>query len=193
LGELRINRGKFSAYGQSLTIERGRLLFASGPIDDPGLDIRATRRSGEVLAGVLARGSLKAPELTLFSEPAMSQTDALSYLVLGHAADQAAGADAQLLYQAATSVGLVGGEFLAKKIGHAFGIQEVAIETGTKPEDTRLALGTYLSPRLYISYGIGLLEPVNTFRLRYTLSKRWQFQTESGTAAGADLLYTIER
>ncbi len=193
LGELRVVQGEYSIYGQELKVERGRLIFASSPINDPGLDMRATRRTGEVLAGVQARGTLKSPELTLFSEPGMSDTDTLAYLMLGRPADQAARADGELLYQAATSLGAAGGELLAKKIGSVFGIKDVSIQTGTTSTDTALVIGTYLSPRLYINYGIGLLEPVNTFRMRYKLNKNWQFQSESGVRSGADILYTIER
>ena len=193
LGELRVVKGKYSVYRQDLTIERGRLIFAGTPLSDPGLDMRAVRRTGEVLAGVLARGTLKSPQLTLFSEPTMGETDILSYLILGRPADLAANADGQLLYQAAASLGFSGGELLAKKIGQVFGVEDISIQTGSKPQDTALAIGTYLSPRLYINYGIGLLEPVNTLRLRYRVNKNWQFQSETGTHSGADLLYTIER
>jgi translocation and assembly module TamB len=193
LGELRVVQGEYSIYRQDLKVERGRLIFASGPIDDPGLDMRATRRTGDVLAGVQARGTLKSPELTLFSEPSMSDTDTLSYLMLGRPADQARGADGELLYQAATSLGAAGGELLAQKIGSVFGIKDVSIQTGATSTDTALVIGTYLSPRLYVNYGIGLLEPVNTFRMRYKLNKNWQFQSETGVHSGADILYTIER
>ena len=193
LGELHVVKGKYTVYRQDLTIERGRLIFASSPLSDPGLDMRAVRRTGEVLAGVLARGTLKSPQLTLFSEPTMGETDILSYLILGRPADLAAGTDGQLLYQAAVSLGFSSGELLAKKIGQTFGIEDISIQTGSKPKDTALAIGTYLSPRLYINYGIGLLEPVNTLRLRYRLNKNWQFQSETGNHSGADLLYTIER
>ncbi len=193
LGELRVVQGQYTIYRQELKVERGRLIFASGPIGDPGLDMRAVRRTGDVLAGVQARGTLKSPELTLFSEPSMSDTDTLSYLMLGRPADQAGRADGELLYQAATSLGAAGGELLAKKIGNVFGIKDVSIQTGTTPTDTALVIGTYLSPRLYINYGIGLLEPVNTFRMRYKLNKNWQFQSETGVYSGADILYTIER
>ena len=54
-------------------------------------------------------------------------------------------------------------------------------------------VGRYLSPKIYVSYGIGLIEAFNTFIVRYQLSKRWQLKAESGEAHGADLLYTIER
>ena len=55
-------------------------------------------------------------------------------------------------------------------------------------------LGKYLSPRLYISYGIGLFEPVSTFRIRYLFNEHMTFQAEaSATQSGADVFYTFER
>jgi translocation and assembly module TamB len=192
-GEVRFVAGTYEVYGTKLNIDSGRLVFTGGPIADPGLDVRAVRRVGDVLAGVQARGTLNHPELTLFSEPPMDQAEALSYLMLGKPTRQAAAADGELLTKAATSLGFAGGERLARHIGQVFGIEEVRIESGATAQSASLMLGTYLSPRLYVNYGIGLFETVNTLRLRYDISKHWQIQTETGIQSGADLLYTIER
>jgi translocation and assembly module TamB len=72
-------------------------------------------------------------------------------------------------------------------------LSEVRIEAEGPLEEAALVAGKYLSPRLYVSYGVGLFEPINTFRLRYMLSSRWTLQAETGKAAGADALYRIER
>ncbi|MEZ5582839.1 MAG: translocation/assembly module TamB domain-containing protein [Candidatus Competibacteraceae bacterium] len=67
-------------------------------------------------------------------------------------------------------------------------------ESGDNPDDASVVLGRYLSPDLYVSYGIGLLDAVNTFRLRYQLTKQLTFESSTtGTDSGADLFYTIER
>ncbi|MDN5850136.1 MAG: translocation/assembly module TamB domain-containing protein, partial [Nitrococcus sp.] len=64
-GELRIVNGEYRAYGQGLVIETGRILFAGGPIDQPGVNIRAVRHPAEdITVGVQVRGSLKKPEFT---------------------------------------------------------------------------------------------------------------------------------
>jgi translocation and assembly module TamB len=55
-------------------------------------------------------------------------------------------------------------------------------------------IGKYLSPDLYVSYGLGLFEPVSTVRLEYTLDENWKLSTESSTfSSGGDIIYTIER
>src|SRR5437762_9893060 len=42
-GELSVTEGKYTAYGRKLDIQLGRLIFTGGPIDDPGIDVRAVR------------------------------------------------------------------------------------------------------------------------------------------------------
>ena len=59
--------------------------------------------------------------------------------------------------------------------------------------ETSLVLGKYLSPRLYISYGISLAESINTIKMRYTLGDRWTLRTEAGKERSAEIVYTIEK
>jgi hypothetical protein len=61
-------------------------------------------------------------------------------------------------------------------------------------------VGKYLSPRLYVNYGIGMFSPINTFTIRYLLGRTWSIQTQQGAAlngqgqaTGVDVLYTVER
>nr|MDA8387610.1 translocation/assembly module TamB domain-containing protein [Nitrospiraceae bacterium] len=197
-GELVIVKGRYKAYGQNLAISQGKLFFGGGPVDDPGLDIRATRKAqNDVIAGIHVTGTLKAPRLVVFSEPAMDETDALAYLVLGKPLGSASSSQGSLLYTAATTAGLAGGKFIASKIGALFGITKVTVEKGpaTTPsgqEQATLFLGRYLSPRLYVAYGIGLFETSNVFRVRYRLTRDWLVQTETGTETGGDVLWEFQ-
>lgn len=193
-GELKITDGKYKAYGRELEVERGRLIFAGGPIDNPGIDARALRRIGaDVVAGISVRGTLKSPVLTLFSEPPMSQADVLSYLILGHPLHQASSAEGRTLAGAASALTITGGGLLARQIGARFGFEQVEIQAGDAPEEAALVVGRYLSPKLFVAYSVGLFEQINLLRLRYQLSSRWTVQTETGTYSGADLFFTIER
>jgi autotransporter translocation and assembly factor TamB len=82
-GELRVVDGTFGAFGQRLEIETGRLIYTGGPLENPGLEIRAVRRVDQVTAGALVRGTLQEPEITLYSDPPMPSAEVLSYLTLG--------------------------------------------------------------------------------------------------------------
>jgi translocation and assembly module TamB len=192
-GELQLVGGTFQAYGQDLIIEEGRLLFAGGSVTDPGLRVRAYRRARDgVRAGVEARGTLEAPEVTLWSEPPMAHGDALAYLLLGRPLEATSEGEADYLARAATSLGLRGGALLAERLGERWGFEEATIETGDTLQEASLMLGRFLTPRLYVGYGVGLFDPVSTFRIRYRLTERWTLQGESGKASSGDLLYTIE-
>lgn len=194
-GELKILDGTYRAYGQDLTIDHGRLLFSGGPVTNPGLDMRASRKIGMVTAGLQITGSLRSPQLQVFSDPPMTQSNALAYLLFGHGVNQTSGAEQSTLNRAANAIGIAGGTLIAKAIGRQVGVDTVSVENAspysTNASQASLFLGKYLSPRLYVSYGIGLYEPISLFRIRYTLSRHWALEAESGTISGADILYTI--
>lgn len=188
-GEVNVVDGTYRAYRQELTIERGRLIYNGGPVTEPGLDLRAVRRPRDVLVGVQVRGTLREPEATLFSEPTMQQSEILSYLVLGIPLGEAGEGDRSALNSAVAGAS----GWLAGRVGEGIGIDNVAIEEGATEEETELVLGTYLHPRLYVSYGVGLFESFSRVRLRYSLSERWSLEGESGPSSSGDLIYSIER
>ena len=192
-GELAVKDGLYKAYGQELQIEQGRVLYRDSPLDNPGLDVRAVRKTGDVVAGVRVLGTAQDPVAELYSTPSMPQADVLSYLLLGRPVANASGGDTELLAQAATSLGLKGGNALAESLGHAFGLDEVSVGGDGDLESTALTVGKYLSPRLYVNYSVGLLDAANRLQMRYDLSKRLSIQTETGAATGGDILYRIER
>jgi translocation and assembly module TamB len=196
-GELRIEKGTYEAYGQKLDIRRGRLLFAGGPMTRPGLDVEAVRQATQdILVGARVQGTLAQPKLTLFSEPPLPQQEQLSYLVLGRSLDSTSSSETSALSSAAIALGLKGGNFVSDRLNKSLGIQEFGIETqpGEGSSSASFVIGRYLSPSLYVSYGIGLFEPVNTLKLRYTISSHWRLVTESSAEGkGGDLLYHIER
>ncbi len=199
-GELNIVDGRYQAYGQNLIIENGRILFPGGPISEPGLDVRAVRGDLEdenVIVGVQVRGRLRSPEFELFSEPSMSQQEQLSYLVLGRELGASSAGESSLLTRAALALGLKGGNYLAENFGSKLGLDEIGLEPSAMSkgdgEQASLVIGKYLSPKLYISYGIGLLEPVSTMRLEYSITKGLELVTESsGAQTSGDLIFTIE-
>ncbi len=152
--------------------------------------------------GINVSKSLLKPHIAFYSKPSgLSQTDILSYLVTGQAASQLSQSQGQLLFQAASSLGGEGGTIskLKADLEHRLGIQvSVASDQYYNPstqsvtQNTSLVLGKYLTPKLYVNYSIGVLEPINTLRMNYSLGRGWNAQTETNTiASGADLLYSF--
>jgi len=192
-GELTVPEGRYRAYGQRLDVEHGRLLYTGGPLSNPGIDLRAVRHINDVTAGLKVHGSLNQPKIELFSIPAMGQTDTLSYLMLGRPIETSSDEEGAMMAKAVLALGLSGGDRLARSLGDRFGLDEMRVESSASGDQASLVMGRYLSPKLYVSYGVGLLEAFNTFTLRYQISDKWQLKGESGEYQGADLLYTIER
>jgi translocation and assembly module TamB len=188
-GELGVAEGKYAALGRRLDIERGRLVFTGGALNDPGVDIRATKEFPDVKAGVNVRGTLRAPRMTFFAEPSLPQSQIVSLLLAGGTFDSAQGDAASAGRSALIAQG---GAILAQQLGQRIGIEDVGIEQNLANEAS-LVLGKYLSPRLYVSYGISLAEAINTFKMRYTINDRWTIKTEAGKEVSADIVYTVEK
>lgn len=196
-GEINITQGSYTAYGQDLTIERGRVIFAGGQLTEPGLDVRAVRQATpEVAVGVDVRGSLADPRLTLFSTPALPESDQLSYLVLGRPMSGGSASERSVLQQAALALGVKGGKLITDRLSQSLAVDNIGIESapGEDNDQAALVIGKYLSPKLYVSYGYGLFEPISTLRLEYQLSRLWRIVTEStNQAAGGDFEWVLEK
>ncbi|MCB1655057.1 MAG: translocation/assembly module TamB, partial [Pseudomonadales bacterium] len=186
-GELRLNNGRYRAYGQRLTIRRARLLFA-GPIDQPYLDIEAVRQTDDVIAGIRLTGSAEQPTTQIFSEPAMSQEQALSYLVLGRPLT-GTGEDDNLLAQAALGLGLMGSSGITTDLANHLGIKDFELDTEGSGNDTAVVASGKINERLSVRYGVGVFEPASTIALRYKLSKRVYVEVASGVASSLDIFY----
>jgi translocation and assembly module TamB len=184
-GELSVAEGTYTAYARKLDIQRGRLIFRGGPIDDPGIDVVAQKKFPDVTAGVKVRGTLTQPRMSFFSDPPLPQSQIVSLILAGGSLQSAQNASNAALGQ--------GAALLAAELGSRVGVPDVSLETDPIANETSLVLGRYLSPRLYVSYGVSLTEQLNVFKMRYTLGDHWTVRTELGQARGADLVYSIDR
>jgi len=186
-GELNLNDGRYRAYGQRLTIRKARLLFA-GPLDQPYLDIEAIRQTDDVIAGIRLTGSAEQPTTTVFSEPAMSQEQALSYLVLGRPLSTN-GEDNNMMAQAALALGLAGSSSTAGKLASGLGIKDFDLDTSGSGDKTSVVASGKITDKLSLRYGVGVFEPANTIALRYMLSKKVYLEAAGGVASSLDIFY----
>ncbi|MEZ4484360.1 MAG: translocation/assembly module TamB domain-containing protein [Syntrophotaleaceae bacterium] len=193
-GRIAVAEGNFSAYGAKLDIQRGQLLF-NGPVEEPALDILAIRTVRKVKAGVRITGTPQAPNITLYSDPAMTDSDRLAYIVLGRPLARSSG-EADLMMTAAGAM-LSEGEsvVLQDRLKRQLGLDTLGFEAGDDEGDvaaSMLTIGKYLSPNLYVSIGQSLFTETSEFRMRYSLGERWELESMTGTESGVDLFYKIE-
>lgn len=212
-GTVRVREGLFSAYGQTLRISRGRVIF-NGPLDNPALDLVAMRRGAVVEAGVAVGGTALSPRITLVSEPEVSDAEKLSWLVLGTSmGDARSGAQSAALSAAAAT--LFGSETLDGGLASKLGLDVLAIrnasdagfsadfdarfptQTGIANASTLgaandvIAIGKRLGSRMLLSYEQGLKGVWSLVRLQYDITRRLTARAQTGTDTGVDLLYSF--
>lgn len=188
--------GTYRAYGQILTVKNGRLLFAGTPIDNPGLDLRAAReiRSDNVTVGLRVQGTAQKPLVTVYSDPPMEQAQALSYLVTGRPLSSQNGGQSDALALATQALGTAAGDRIAKRLGAQLGVDEIGVSSSSALGGSAFTVGKYLSPRLYLSYGVGVFTPGEVITLRYRFNRYLEFEAENATTGNrAGLNYKIEK
>ncbi len=189
-GELQIKDGQYVALARKLDIERGKLIYSDRLLADPAIDIRAVKVFPDVKAGVNVRGTLREPRLSFFSEPSIPQSDIVQILLAGSSYNASTGNSSNT--NGSQEVAGQAAAILASQLGSRLGIPDISVESDLS-SDTSLVLGRYLSPRLYLSYGISLTESISTVKMRYTLNDHWTIRTEAGKERAADLVFTIEK
>ena len=190
-GQIHLVNGEYQAYGQNLIIDQGTLNFI-GPIENPALNIRAIRPHLTRTVGVQITGTANAPVVQLVSDPPLSDSDALSWLVLGHGLSAATEGDASILVGVASS--LFGRGEAAKIQGilaSKLGLEEIDVKSGDTLEGTVLSLGKRLSSRLYVYYEQSIATVSNIVRLRYDLTPRWSIETSAGDESAIDVFYNM--
>jgi translocation and assembly module TamB len=177
-GSLEIE-GRYEAYGQELEITRGRLVWSNTAIADPVLDIRAQRELGDVVAGIAVTGRASAPEANVYSNQSGSQSDALAYLTLGRPLSGLSGDEARDVSAASAALS-AGGSVLASQLGARIGLDDAGV-LQSRTAGSVFGVGKYLSPRLYVGYGVSLLGTGQVVMLKYLLRKGFDVQIESSS------------
>ena len=189
-GTINADEGTYAAYGQKLQLERGVVAF-NGPPDDPRLDILALRPNIDTRVGVAISGNLLTPRVRLFSEPDLSDSDKLSWLVLGRASDGLGRSDTALLQRAAVALLSGEGEAPTDALMKNLGIDELGLkQSDGDVRETVITLGKQLSRRWYLGYERGLNATTGTWQLIYRIAQRFTLRAQSGLENSQDIIWT---
>jgi translocation and assembly module TamB len=196
VGNLNITGGVLSAQGQTLSIESGSVIY-NGPVTRPYVDVRAVRVihtvSPSVKVGLHIRGDADNLISSVISEPSMSETRALSFLVLGRDIEQGtADSDSGQLMAAAINLGLSRSRNITGELMRMAGLDELSAAAEAENAFAIIA-GKRVTDDLYVRYIYNTLTSAGTFLLRYSLTRRWHLEAQSGDNPAMDLLFRIER
>jgi translocation and assembly module TamB len=184
-GTVSTSRGQYVAYGQKLDVKRGEITF-TGPVNDPRLDILATRPNLDIIVGVAITGTALAPHVKLTSEPEMSDSDKLSWLMLGRAPETVGGADTALLQQAAMALLAGEGEAPSDQLLKRLGLTDFAVGQKTDADNARqtiVSLGRQLSKRVYVGYERSVTSATSNWQLIYRIAQRLTIRAQAGVEA----------
>lgn len=195
-GTIATQDAAYKAYGQDLTVKRGIVSF-QGPLDDPSLNVLAVREGLAVEAGVEIAGSVRHPHVKLVSTPDVSDTEKLSWIVLGRKPD-AGGLDTSILLSAVGSI--LGGQQssggITGQITKTLGVDEIAFKQaspGSSLTGQIGVIGKRISSRAYLSYERDLAAmTIGITKLTYNLTPKITVVTQAGQDSAIDLFYTVQ-
>ena len=172
--------GRYKAYGQDLTITRGNLNWNFNAVSDPRINIRAERRVGDVTAGIDVTGRAQSPRVDVWSEPSMSQSEALAFLVLGRSLTGASSDQTQQVNAASAALS-AGSGLLASQLGAKLGLDDAGVSQSRALGGSVIGVGKYISPKLYVGYGVSLVGSGSVLTLKYLLRRGFDIEIESST------------
>ncbi len=175
-GEIHLT-GIYKAYGQDLTIQQGRLLFAGQPITDPQVNLVATRTVEAVKAKLTVSGSAKQAAARSVSRPRRCHRRRRCRISSRASRSTKSAAAKAISFRAPRARSAARrGNLLAKGLGKRLGISEIGVQDSEEIGGSAFTVGQYLSPRLYLSYGVGLFEPGQVVTLRYRITDSIEVQ-----------------
>lgn len=131
------------------------------------------------------------PKVEIFSDPAKSQQEALSYLLRGQGLG-ATGSDSDALTSALVGLGVAQSGQVVGKIGETFGVSNLALDTAGVGDSQQVQVSGYVLPGLQVKYGVGIFDSLATLTLRYRLMPKLYLEAVSGIDQALDVLYQFE-
>ena len=190
-GELDIISGRYQGYGQLLKTENGLLIF-SGPLDNPAINLRASRQVDDVVVGLDIGGTVNNPSTAVFSNPNLPDGEALSLLLTGRRTDGTrTGGNTSAVTAAIASLGINGTGSIFDTLEDKWGLDEFQIDADSGVGNSALTIGKYLSPRLFVRYAIGVFDNTSKLIMNYEINRRLDLRAESGLDRSVDLIYSV--
>ena len=188
---------KIEAYGQSLDLNRAIARF-NGPLANPTLDIDANKSVQGSMVGLRVTGTATVPNVQIYNDAGLSEQEALNALVTGRINEGSSGLSNtegfksdvnNTIAAAGISMGLGGTRALTNQIGRTFGLSGLALDAQGTGDDTQVSLTGYITPDLFIRYGIGVFTPVNKLTLRYQMNRRLYLEASQSLERAIDVFY----
>ena len=185
------------AYGQRLDLNRAIARF-NGALENPSLDVDANKNISGSSVGVRVTGTASSPNIQVYNDAGLSEQEAMNALITGRINDGSSGLNNtdsfksdvnNTIAAAGISLGLGGTRALTNQIGQTFGLSGLALDAQGTGDDTQVSVTGYITPDLYIRYGVGVFTPVNKLTLRYQMNQRLYLEASQSLEKAIDMFY----
>ncbi|OTG83036.1 translocation/assembly module TamB domain-containing protein [Acinetobacter sp. ANC 4648] len=185
------------AYGQTLDLNRAIARF-NGPLANPTLDVDVNKSISGSIVGVRVLGTATSPNIQVYNDAGLSEQEAMNALLTGRINEGSSGLNNtegfksdvnNTIAAAGISLGLGGTRAFTNQIGRNFGLSGLALDAQGTGDDTQVSLTGYITPDLYIRYGVGVFTPVNKLTLRYQMNKRLYLEASQSLEKAIDVFY----
>ena len=180
-------RSKIEVFGQSLNLNFAQVRF-NGEVMKPLLNVEAVKDVQGVQVGVKVKGSASTPSITVFNNGGLSEQQAMNALVTGSLTTNSGQTTNEQDFRnrvnntiaaAGLSYGLSGTRKFTNQIGQAFGLQRLTLDANGSGNDTLVSLTGYITPDLFIRYGVGVFTSQPELSMRYQLTRRLYIESKS--------------
>lgn len=216
VGTLQPVNGVFSAYGKTFSVDpKSTIQFNNSPVGNPMLaittfyniptSVKLTQSNAPDTIGIEITGMANNPKIQLFSDPSMSQTDILSYILFGQVLNNANSSQtsSDALSQAALLIAInEGGSGVIDELKDKLSLAEFSLgnlsnnptnttnNTTTAQNNTAVFIGKQVTSRLYLSYGVGVFTGEQQGIATFSLTPQWKLKGEiTSFDRGGDILY----
>lgn len=185
------------AYGQRLDLNRAIARF-NGPLSNPTLDVDTNKSISGSTVGLRITGTASSPNIQVYNDAGLSDQEAMNALITGRINEGSSGlSNAEgfksdvnnTIAAAGISLGLGGTRAFTNQIGRTFGLSGLSFDAQGTGDDTQVSLTGYITPDLYIRYGVGVFTPVNKLTLRYQMNKRLYLEASQSLEKAIDVFY----
>lgn len=192
-GEIFIDKGHYTFWGQRLEVTEGSFIF-SNHLDNPDIKIQAIRdiKNENLIVGIKGYGPLQEPIFDVFSSKPMDNQTIMHYLITGRPPQKEAAEGTDLLSTALLSRSVSSAYNHTGNMAEKIGIQDFQMNTATSQDGTEVQLSGYIHDKVFIQYGMGLFDKSNTLTMRYQIFPQLFFETASGLDSTIDLIYSFE-
>jgi len=168
-GEFTTIQGTFLYIDRVFDIYEGRIFFDNSEGINPELDIKAKTEVDSFTVYLELKGTLEKPEVTLHSEPTLSEPDIVALLSFGRPLREIplSVSDMDVIKSRAFNIAE---DILSRNLKRKLRIRELEIGTGLTGEDPHFTVGFYLSKNLFFRYTHDFIEiDKDIFYMRYRL------------------------